>query len=57
MGYYQKYRDNINEWRWTYRASNHKIIGVSSEGYVAERDCDRSIQLMKQSYNDPVYLQ
>ena len=52
MGKYQKYKSD--GWRWRYVASNGNIIAVSSEAYVAERDCDRSIAIMKGSGFDPV---
>lgn len=47
--HYRKYKDVAGQWRWTYYATNGKAIGVSSESYVAEADCDRSIELMKAS--------
>lgn len=52
--YFVKYRDNRNEWRWTYYGANHEEIAVSSEGYSSEQACDRSIALVKQSANAPV---
>lgn len=53
---YWMYRDNRGEWRWSYEASNAKTIAVSSEGYVRRADCERSIEIMKQSANSPVWL-
>ena len=47
MAYFKKYRDNRNEWRWTFYASNGEPIAVSSEGYVREADCDTSIVIVK----------
>jgi uncharacterized protein len=52
--YFVKYQDNKKEWRWTYYAANNEEIAVSSEGYVREEACDRSIALVKQSSNAPV---
>lgn len=52
MGRYQKYRSD--GWRWRYIASNGRIISVSSEAYVNEGDCNRSIAIMKGSGNDPI---
>jgi uncharacterized protein YegP (UPF0339 family) len=52
--YYRKYEDRSRQWRWTFYASNGEEIGVSSESYVSEADCDRSIALMKASYSAPV---
>ena len=40
------YKDNRNEWRCTYEASNAKTIAVSSEGYNKRSDCERSIELV-----------
>jgi uncharacterized protein YegP (UPF0339 family) len=51
---YTKYRDTSYQWRWRYQA-NGRIIAVSSEAYVNEADCDRSITIMKGSANVPVY--
>jgi uncharacterized protein YegP (UPF0339 family) len=53
---YVKYRA-ADGWRWRLRASNGLIISVSSEAYVAETDCDRSIALNKSSHSAPVERQ
>jgi uncharacterized protein len=53
---YWMYKDNQNLWRWTYEASNGKTIAVSSESYHNRSDCDRSIAIMKQSANSPVWM-
>ncbi|WP_245314392.1 DUF1508 domain-containing protein [Rhizobium sp. R634] len=50
------YKDARNEWRWKYDASNAKTIAVSSEGYVKRADCERSIEIMKASYDSPVWF-
>lgn len=52
---YWMYKDNRGEWRWTYEASNAKTIAVSSEGYNRRTDCERSIQIMKESFSSPVW--
>jgi uncharacterized protein YegP (UPF0339 family) len=52
---YVKYRSD--GWRWRLVASNGRIISVSSEAYVAEADCDRSIELNKGSGSAPVVRQ
>lgn len=52
---YWVYRDNRNEFRWSYEASNGRTIAVSSEGYVRKSDCLRSIDIMKGSSNSPVW--
>jgi uncharacterized protein YegP (UPF0339 family) len=44
--YYQDTGKN-NEWRWRFKASNSKIIAMSSEGYTNEDDCKHSIDLIK----------
>lgn len=48
-----KYRDNIYQWRWRY-ATNGRIIAVSSEAYINESDCDRSIAIMRASSYSPM---
>lgn len=50
---YVKYR-NHDGWRWRFQASNGRIISVSSEAYVNESDCDRSIELNKASHSAPI---
>ena len=32
------YRDRANQWRWTRRASNGRVISDSGEGYVDRSD-------------------
>ena len=49
---YEKY--HTDGWRWRLRATNGRIISQSSESYVAEADCDRSIELNKLSSQAPV---
>ncbi|KAA5597130.1 YegP family protein [Blastochloris sulfoviridis] len=51
---YTKYRDANQQWRWRYQ-TNGRIIAVSSEAYVNEADCDRSIEIMKNSGNSPTH--
>ena len=53
---YWMYKDNRGEWRWTYDAVNGKTISVSSEGYHNRSDCERSIEIMKESSNSPVWF-
>nr|WP_244276496.1 DUF1508 domain-containing protein [Methylobacterium indicum] len=50
------YKDNREEWRWTYHASNGYAIAVSSEGYKHRSDCERSIQIMQGSHSSPVWM-
>ena len=49
---FRKYRSD--GWRWSLLSTNGRIIAVSSEAYVAERDCDRSIEIVKGSSSAPV---
>jgi uncharacterized protein len=37
--YYQIYRDARGEWRWRFRAANHRILADSAEGYSNREDC------------------
>ena len=53
--YYQIYIDQSREWRWRYVSSNGRTIAVSSESYVNKSDCIRSVDIMKASWNSPVY--
>ena len=48
MAYFIKSRNNRNEWYWVFYATNGEAISRSSEGYLHELDCDRSIQIVKQ---------
>lgn len=52
---YWMYKDNRNEWRWRYDASNTLTIAVSSEGYKNRSDCERGINIMKASYSSDVW--
>lgn len=49
LGYYVMYQDTAGYWRWTFHASNHLKIAVSSEGYVNKADCMRSIDIIASS--------
>lgn len=33
------YKDKSDKWRWRRRASNGRIVGASSEGFVRKIDC------------------
>ncbi|PST85349.1 DUF1508 domain-containing protein [Photobacterium sp. NCIMB 13483] len=33
------YKDTSGEWRWRRTASNGRIVGASSQGYVNRTDC------------------
>ena len=54
---YWMYRDNRNEWRWTYFAANGEEIGVSSESYTTKQNCQNSVNIMKASGSSTVYEQ
>ncbi|EPT3118818.1 YegP family protein [Pseudomonas aeruginosa] len=38
------YKDKAGEWRWTRTASNGRIVGASSQGYVNRVDCVSNAQ-------------
>lgn len=44
---FEVYKDNRGEWRWKFRASNGRIIAVSSEGYINKQDCEHGIEIVK----------
>ncbi len=52
---YWIYRDQRNEWRWRYDASNGLTIAVSSESYKNKADCMRGIEIMKASASGEVW--
>ena len=39
------YRDNKNEWRWIYYATNKKEIAVSSESYTSKKIAPAELKL------------
>ncbi len=51
---YEIYQDRRKEWRWRLKASNGKILAVSSEGYKAKVDCVNCISSVKHSNFIPV---
>lgn len=52
--YWEK-KDNGGYWYWIYYSSNGEAIARSSESYVAKRDCNHSIKLLKGSSSDPEF--
>jgi len=46
---YEYFRDTQSQWRWRFKASNGKIIAVSSESYVSMADCLHAIRLVQGS--------
>jgi uncharacterized protein YegP (UPF0339 family) len=53
--YFVIYRDKQNQWRWALFSSNNRQVADSSEGYHNKTDCQHGIDLVKASYNAPVY--
>lgn len=51
---YLVYQDTSGEWRWQFRAVNHRIIADSGEGYHNRQDCLHAITLVKDSTDAPV---
>ncbi len=39
MDKWEFYQDASKEWRWRRTASNGKIVGASTQGYVNKSDC------------------
>ncbi|MBW0168678.1 MAG: DUF1508 domain-containing protein [Hydrogenophaga sp.] len=54
---YRETKDHKGQWYWVYYAKNGKAIARSSESYVHQKDCTHSIELMKTSRADPVFLE
>lgn len=52
--YWQK-KDSRGEWYWIYYSSNAKAIARSSESYVRRDDCTRSVEIMKNSKDSPLF--
>lgn len=52
--YYQIYKDGQGHWRWRLLAANHEIL-ASGEAYYNKADCQHAVNLVKSSYNAPVY--
>lgn len=52
MSYFEIYKDKKGEWRWRFKAANHKIIATSSEGYSTKQACRHSIDLIKRDGPD-----
>lgn len=55
MSHYKLYKDTAGQWRWRYVSSNGRTIADSAEGYWNKADAINGINLMKASYNSPVY--
>jgi hypothetical protein len=50
------YKDAQKQWRWTYHASNGEAIAASSEAYINRADCRRGIDIMRASFDAPVWM-
>ena len=53
---YREKKDNSGQWYWIYYASNGEEIARSSESYVKHSDCTHSIDLVKRSSKDEVFV-
>ncbi len=54
--YFIIYKSTSNhQWYWTLYSANHKKVADSAEGYWNKADCEHGINLVKGSYNAPVY--
>jgi len=52
---YKQRKDAKGHWYWIYYGKNKEEIARSSESYVNRSDCTHSINLIKNSKNEPVY--
>jgi len=41
---WELYKDSAGKWRWRRTASNGRIVGASTEGYVNRSECIRNAQ-------------
>ena len=53
--YFKLYRDVAQQWRWTYKAANHRTIADSGEGYHTKQDAIAGINLVRGSGQAPIY--
>ena len=44
---FEVYRDRRGEWRWRFRAPNHRTLADSGEGYTNKTDCNMAILTIK----------
>ncbi len=40
------YRDHLRDWRWRRTATNGRIVGASTEGYINRSDCESNARRM-----------
>ena len=53
--HYLIYQDTAYQWRWTLIAANGRKIANGGEGYYNKADCLAAIDLVKGSWQAPVY--
>ncbi len=46
---FETYQDEKMLYRWRLKAANGNILAVSSQGYKGKEDCERGIELIKES--------
>lgn len=46
------YKDATGDWRWRITATNHEIIGSSSEGFRNRQDCERNFLMVGKSITE-----
>ena len=44
--YFYLFQDVNKQWRWNYRAANHKVIADSAEAYINKSDALHGISLV-----------
>lgn len=52
--HFRVYQDGDGYWRWRLRGGNNEII-ASGEAYVRKDSCLNAVELVKSSWNAPVY--
>lgn len=50
----QVYLDSAQEWRWRFKAANHKVLADSSEGYQNESDLFTALEQVMGGYYQTV---
>jgi len=44
---FEVYQDKVEEYRWRLKATNKQIIATSGQGYKDKRDCNKSVDRIK----------
>lgn len=47
--YFEVYKSSNKEWRWRFKAGNHKIVATSGESFSSYKKCIDSINILKKS--------